>query len=91
MRAIDRRHSDAILGAMRQVALAGGRPAVLSLTLGSKATKMVYGSAATAGRSPMAVPSRCDRVPLGWRCHAFDGQKTKRPSSDTMAAAGPRQ
>jgi len=26
MRAIDRRHSDAILGAMRQVALAGGRP-----------------------------------------------------------------
>ncbi len=26
MRAIDRRHSDAILGAMRQIALAGGRP-----------------------------------------------------------------
>jgi hypothetical protein len=24
-------------------------------------------------------------VPVGWRCHALDGQKTNRPSSDTTA------
>jgi pyruvate,water dikinase len=38
-----------------KVALAAGRPAVISRTLGSKATRMVYGSAATAGRSTDTV------------------------------------
>ncbi len=38
-----------------KVALAAGRPAVLSRTLGSKATKMIYGTSATAGRSTVTV------------------------------------
>ncbi len=38
-----------------KVALAAGRPAVLSRTLGSKATKMIYGNSATAGRSTETV------------------------------------
>jgi pyruvate,water dikinase len=38
-----------------KIALAAGRPAVLSRTLGSKATKMIYGSSASAGRSTETV------------------------------------
>ena len=38
-----------------KLALAAGRPAVLSRTLGSKATKMIYGSAATAGHSTETI------------------------------------
>jgi pyruvate,water dikinase len=42
-----------------KVALAAGRPAVLSRTLGSKASRMIYGSSASAGRSTdtVAVPA----------------------------------
>ncbi|MDE3011805.1 MAG: phosphoenolpyruvate synthase [Pseudomonadota bacterium] len=43
-----------------KLALAAGRPAVLSRTLGSKATKMVYGTSATAGRSTDTVAVSAD-------------------------------
>ena len=42
-------------------------------------------AATNAGRRPTALPSRRESVAFGWRCHAFDGQKTYRPSSDTTA------
>ena len=47
-------------------------------------------AANTAGRRPRAPPIAVNAAPFGSRCHAFDGQNTAVPISDTTAGISVR-